>query len=133
MITDSKQKEENPIPHYYGDKVRQLLLAAGFLILLAVIFDRELQNFYIVLGVVGVLIFTILAGLTSPQNRKVLVNTAALSAAMFLLFEYFAISNFLSTQVVTSPAFLLREALAVIFLTILYFSTKTLRGTSSLN
>jgi hypothetical protein len=133
MITDSKQKEENPIPHYYGDKVRQLLLAAGCLILLAVIFDRELQNFYIVLGVVGVLIFTILAGLTSPQNRKVLVNTAALSAAMFLLFEYFAISNFISTQVVTSPAFLLREALAVIFLTILYFSTKTLRGTSSLS
>jgi|SRR3989304_6583921 len=133
MIVDSKQKEPNHIPHYYGDKVRQLLLIAGFLILLAVIFDRELQTFYIVLGVAGVLVFTILAGLTSPQNRKVLVNIAALSAAMFLLFEYFAISNFLSTQVATSPTFLLREALAIIFLSILYFSTKTLRGTSSLN
>lgn len=132
MFTEPNQLnvEQKPVPHYYGDTIRKYLLASGLLLLLAVIFDKELLKFYLIMGGFGVLVFTILAGLTSPQNKPVIINIAAISAAMFLVFEYFAVSHYLRSGDIFSVPFLIREALAVIFLIILYYSTKTIRGMS---
>lgn len=131
MFTEPNQSntEQKPVPHYYGDTIRKYLLIAGLLLLLAVIFDKELFKFYLIMGGVGVLVFTVLAGLTSPRTKPVIINIAAISAAMFLVFEYFTISGYLQSGIFNVP-FLIREALAIIFLVILYYSTKTIRGMS---
>lgn len=132
MFTDPNQQnmEHKPVPHYYGDTIRKYLLVAGLLLLLAVIFDKELLKFYLIMGGFGVLIFTILAGLTSPQNKSVIINIAAISAAMFLVFEYFAVSHYLRSGDLLNISFIIREVLAIIFLAVLYYSTKTIRGMS---
>ena len=120
--------ESHFIPHYYGDTVRKHLLWAGAVLLLAAILDRELLQFYLIAGIFGVLSFTVLAGLISPLEQRIIVYVAILSGAMFLLFEYFAINGYLQYESLFSVVFLLRQILAVIFLSILYLSTKTVRG-----
>ena len=130
---ETTTQTRHPIPHYYGDIIRKHLLLAGGIVLLAAIYDRELLNFYLVVGVFGVLTFTVLAGLISPRVRLVVGYVAILSAVMFLLFEYFAINAYLQVEDIFRLVFVLREALAVIFLSILYFSTKTVRGMPTLN
>lgn len=114
-------------PHYYGDVTRRYMFLAGFVIMAAALLDSELRNLYILLGVFGVAVFTILAGLTSPQKRAVLFIDVMISAIMFPLFEYLAIVAYVQYENFYEPAFFLRQLLAVIFLITLYYSTKTTR------
>ena len=57
------------IPHYYGDIVRKYLLFTGAMLLVAILVDKELLSFYLFVGIFGVLVLTILAGLMSPENN----------------------------------------------------------------
>lgn len=130
VFDDNKPIGEHPVPHYYGDFVRECLMGSGVGLLLLVILDKELFQFYIVIGIVGVLAFTILAGMTSPKNRSVIFYIATISAIMFLLFEFFAMDHYQRFGQIFNTIFLLRQAMAILFIVILYFSTKTLRGTA---
>ncbi len=114
--------------HYYGDVVRAIFLAAGIVFLITMVRDREFLSFYLVVGVLSVLALTILAGLTNPRSKKIIKIDAAVSVIMFLLFEYLAIAGYSDAPGFTDSVFFLRQALAVLFLIALYFSTKTLRG-----
>ncbi|KKW08074.1 MAG: hypothetical protein UY42_C0001G0037 [Parcubacteria group bacterium GW2011_GWA2_49_16] len=128
MISDAKKITHAPrFLHYYGDVVRKHLFFAGFLVLIGALIDSELRPFYLFIGVFGVLVVTILAGLTSPRNRSIMFADMIISASMFLIFEYFAIDMYMRYENFSDPVFLLRQALSVVFLLTLYFSTKTLR------
>lgn len=116
------------IPHYYGDIVRKYLLFTGAMLLVAILVDKELLSFYLFVGIFGVLVLTILAGLMSPKITSAIFTNAIISALMFLMFEYFAIDAYLRSQTFLDSIFILRQAIAVAFLVALYFSTKTLRG-----
>ncbi len=124
---DNKQTPPTQHPHYYGTLVRKQLFFAAFVILLAALIDSELRNFYLVVGLFGVVGLTILAGLTSPQKRGVMFTDMFVSAIMFLIFEYFAINSFVQTENFSNPVFFFRQLIAVIYLIVLYYSTKTLR------
>ncbi len=132
MTTDYENMNPGPrgrkVPHYYGDIVRKYLLFAGSMLLLAVLIDRELLSFYLFIGIFGVLVFTVLAALMSPRVTSAIFTNAIVSALMFLIFEYFAISAYLKSQTFLDLIFAIRQAIAVAFLVALYFSTKTLRG-----
>lgn len=119
------------VPHYYGDIVRKYLLFAGAMLLVAVLVDKELLSFYLFIGIFGVLVFTVLAALMSPKVTSAIFTNAVISALMFLMFEYFAISAYLKSQTFLDSIFILRQTIAVAFLVALYFSTKTLRGMAS--
>lgn len=114
-------------PHYYGDLIRKQLFFAAFVIMLAALIDEELRNFYLFVGLFGVVGFTILAGLTSPQKRSIMFTDVLVSAFMFLIFEYFAISAFTQYNDFSDPIFFFRQLIAVVYLITLYYSTKTLR------
>jgi len=114
-------------PHYYGTLVRKQLVFAAFIILLAVLIDSELRNFYLVVGLFGVVGLTILAGLTSHQKRGIMFTDMFISAIMFLIFEYFAVNAFVKYGTFSDPIFFFRQLIAVIYLITLYYSTKTLR------
>jgi hypothetical protein len=118
----------DPLLHYYGDTVRKFFLAAGLILLLAILRDREFLSFYLFVGVFAVLVLTILAGLTNPRTRQIILTDGVVCAALFLLFEYLAVGAYVATQSFSNEIFLLRQLLALIFLIALYFSTKTYRG-----
>ncbi len=132
MTSDYENMNPGPrgkrVPHYYGDIIRKYLLFAGAGLLVAVLVDKELLSFYLLIGVIGTLIFTILAGLMSPTMSAAIFVNAIISAAMFLIFEYVAIDAYLKSQSFVDKIFVIRQLLAVAFLVALYFSTKTLRG-----
>lgn len=117
-----------PMAHYYGDIVRRFFLAAGLVLLVAILRDREFLSFYLFVGVFTVLALTVLAGLTNPCTRGVIIADGIVSGTMFLLFEYLALSAYVETQNFLDEIFFLRQLLAVIFLVALYFGTKTYRG-----
>lgn len=119
--------EKTTQPHYYGDLIRKQLFLAAFVIMAAALYDTELQSLYLFVGLFGVVAFTVLAGLTSRNNRAILVIEVLVSAVMFLIFEYFAIAEFTRYQSLSDSAFFFRELIAIIFLTTLYYSTKTTR------
>ncbi|HAS85174.1 MAG TPA: hypothetical protein DCS23_03875 [Candidatus Yonathbacteria bacterium] len=125
--SNETQSAKTSHPHYYGTLVRKQLFFAAFVILLAALIDRELRNFYLVVGLFGVVGLTILAGLTSPQKRGIMFTDMFVSAIMFLIFEYFAINAFVKYGTFSDPIFFFRQLIAVIYLVTLYYSTKTLR------
>ncbi len=127
IIIDDSHEPEPKFTHYYGDIVRKHLFFAGLVLLLAALIDEEFRSFYLFAGIFGVLVFTILAGLTSPVRRLVMIADVFVAAIMFMVFEYFAIDAFSRYENFSDSIFLLRQFLAVIFLITLYFSTKTLR------
>lgn len=119
--------ENTTQPHYYGNLVRKQLFFAALVIMIASLVDQELQNLYLLFGLFGVVGFTVLAGLTSRSNHKIFIIEVFVSAIMFLIFEYFAIVAFGQYQSFSNGSYFFRQLIAVIFLVILYYSTKTTR------
>lgn len=113
------------IPHYYGDAVRQLFIAAAALILVTAPFYAELTPYTTITDIVSALVLACLAALTSPRLRSVLLLDACAAGAGLLVYESAAVSGYSSGDLVM---FVMRQALAIIFLFALYNSVKTLRS-----
>jgi hypothetical protein len=113
------------ISHYYGDSVRALLIVCAVLMLITAPFyadDIQTELPFIVLGTVAMVF---VAGMTSPWKRGVISADAVTSGVGFMIFEIWALSDYRSDLILQ---FVLREAIAILFLFALYFSTKTLRN-----
>jgi len=130
--SDSSYKPDDTKPlHYYGDVVRICLIVAAFLMLATALVDKELLSFYLGIGVIGIMVLTVLAGLTSPKMITVIYVEAVIAALAFLFFEYAAIAAFREAGTMADVTFALRQATAVTFLLTLYYSTKSIRGFKS--
>lgn len=114
-------------PHYYGELVRKHIFFAAFVIMGATLVDSELRNFYLFIGLFGVVGLTVLAGLTSPKKRAIMFIDVLVSAFLFLIFEYFAIQAYARYESFTYSVFFFRQLIAVVYLVTLYYSTKTMR------
>ncbi len=125
---DFRSSREKHVPHYYGDEVRIFFVIVGALLLASMLFDKDLLVFNILVGVVGVLILTIVAGLTSPRSFTVLVIDAVIAGLVFVFFEFFAISAYYRHETVLDVVFALRQSIAFVALAALYFSVKSIRG-----
>lgn len=125
----SKEPRIAPIPHYYGDSIRNLFLIAAALLMASVLIDKALFAFYLFLGVFMLLGLVILAGLTSPFRRLSIIADTFAAGGLFIFFEYSALlgSSSVFVNSIDIP-FILRQLLAIIFLLALYFCIKTLRG-----
>lgn len=115
----------HPLAHYYGDIVRQLLLLAAAVILVAAPFYASDLPRELPLNVLAALVLACLAAFTSPRTVSILYADAVVSGVGMVLFEIWALSSYQDTSIV---AVALRQAIALIFLFALYFSGKTLRG-----
>lgn len=115
----------SPISHYYGDTVRQLLVAAAALMLIAAPFYTD--NMYVELPfiVIGGVVLIAVSALTSPLKSGAISADAVVSGVGLVIFELWALWGFSWDEVVK---FVFREAIAIVFLTAFYFSTKTLRN-----
>ncbi len=122
---------EKKVPHYYGDTVRILLISAGVLLLLSILFDKGLLAFNLVVGIVMVLVLTIFAGLTSPRNYGAIVIDTIAAGCLFVIYEVLAVASFSQHDNVFDVGFALRQGIAFVALMALYFGIKTIRGMRS--
>jgi len=113
------------IPHYHGDIIRQLLMFVAGVMLVASPFyttDLKLQFPFILIGAV---VFVAVAALTNPHNTNIIVADAVASGVGLLIYQTWALFNYADSSWVE---FALREGIALILMTVFYFSMKTLRA-----
>ena len=113
------------ISHYYGDSVRQILLAAAALMLVGMPFYTDDLSVEMPFIVIAAVVLVIVAALTSPMKSAFISADVIVSGVGLIIFEIWAILGYGESTVLQ---FVLREALAILFLFALYFSSKTLRS-----
>lgn len=113
------------VPHYYGDLARQLMLLGVALMLVGEPFyaDDPAGQFPAIIG--GGLLIAAFAALTSPLRRSIVFLDVLLSAAAVVFFGGWAFQGY---DTIDSVMFVLRDAIALVFLFAFYFSLKTLRA-----
>lgn len=119
--------EEHDIAHYHGDRVRELFLAGAVLSFVALPIWGNLLPFGTFVQVSAGLLLVLLAGLTNPHSKGVLMLDTLFSGLSVLLLESAAIS-LRATE--TWPLFIIREVSALLLLIAFYFCVKTLRAMS---
>jgi len=112
------------ISHYYGDSVRAFLISGAILMLITAPFytDSQAELPFIVLGAV---VMVAVAALTSPRKRGTISADVLIAGSGFVIYQTWALSKYDSDPMYQ---FVLREAISILFLFALYFSTKTLRS-----
>ncbi len=112
------------IRHYYGDVVRALFIALAILCGVSIPAVGELQA-TAPIGVLVILVLLILAGLTSPHGRVVLVLNAVAAGFVLVGAQITALEQYSQEFYVS---FALLEAISVVSMVALYFSVKTVRA-----
>ena len=113
--------------HYYGDKMRKLLLITAVIMVVAMPFFYDLIPKPPFLSVLGVLILVVVSGLINPKGKNIVIVSTITAAAAFIMFQSHALvaSHNLGTA---SNFFLINELLAIICLIATYLGTKSVRG-----
>lgn len=113
--------------HYHGDSVRALFFVAALVLIVAQSTgaDLPLSTFGAVLGSV---VLVIAAGITNPSQRGIHWVNAVLSVLGTLLFGTAAVSHYRAGVSLFDPSFTYLEALALLSLVALYFTTRTIRA-----
>ena len=121
----NNQKELQAM-HYHGDKVRFVFLVMSIIMLISTPFFKNKLPMPAFISILGVLIFAMLAGLTNPKSKSVIVFNFLVSIGALLIFGREVIISY--NNILTDLFFLSNLILAVLSLFALYFSSKTLRG-----
>lgn len=118
---------DHDIPHYHGDGVRILFVIGAMVLIVAQSTGASLplSSFGTVLSAV---FLVIAAGITNPMQYEIHWINALLSIAGTVLFGTTAVESYRAGINVFNPSFLYVEALALISLLALYFTTRTIRG-----
>lgn len=114
-----------PPEHYYGDTVRKLFLSGAIIMLLVYPLFNHTIPAQPMLNIVGIILLSVMAGLTNPRQTWILVADVFLSIAAVSVFEYYAVSF---AQAGNQNLFIINQLLAVCFFTALYFAVKTARN-----
>ncbi len=113
--------------HYHGDEVRVLFVVAAVVLVVAESTNTPLP-ISPVLAVTLAMILIIAAGITNPAQRSIHWLNALLSAAGTLLFGTTAVGYYRGGASLLTRSFTFTEALALLSLVALYFTTRTIRG-----
>ncbi|MDE1919314.1 MAG: hypothetical protein KGH56_01300 [Patescibacteria group bacterium] len=115
------------IPHYHGDAVRVLFVVSAVVLIVAQSTGAELP--LSTLGTVGsAVILAIAAGITNPMQYEIHWANALIAVLGTLLFGTTAVDHYRAGMSFFDPSFVYVEALALLSLISLYFTTRTIRG-----
>jgi hypothetical protein len=117
----------NAITHYYGDTVRRFFVTGALFMVATLPFVAEYIALPFTLSLVGILIVSVAAGITSPQFVWSAILNIFISLYAVLQFEWYAVHWYWEYGAGNS-FFWINQILAVIFLLALYFAVKTFRG-----
>ncbi len=112
--------------HYYGDKVRTLFISAAIIIIIMAPFFKDRIPFKEHFTVLGVMVLAMLAGLTNPKLRSIIILDFIASLFAFLIFGTEALVTYSKYHIDTF--FLANLILSIITIFAIYYSSKTLRG-----
>lgn len=113
--------------HYYGDVVRFLFIAAAIIMLITLPFINQRLPVPLAFSLIAILMFGLIAGLTSPLQKNTLIINTGVSLVSLVVFEYYAVNSYLKYSALDA-LFIVNQLLAIIFFFALYYSTKTLRS-----
>lgn len=119
--------QRHHIPHYHGDAVRALFVASAIVLIVArsTGVDLPLSTFGTVSTAVALVIA---AGITNPASFWIHWINAGLAMVGTILFGMSAVDHYRLGISVFDPSFTYIEALALLSLLALYFTTRTIRG-----
>lgn len=115
----------DPIPHYHGDVLRQLLIAAVVLILVTAPFYSNSLKVELPFMVLGALVLASLAAMANPHKPSVFILSVIAAGVGFVIYQMWALNQYAESSWLQ---FILREIIAIVFLTAFYFSLKTVRS-----
>ena len=121
------KKDNETTLHYYGDNVRKLFILGAIIIMLSLPFFSDLLPVPVFVSIASILTLGFAAGLTNPTQMWVVIVNTIISASALVIFEYYAVANYLSDSI-RYVLSLINQILAIVFLIALYYSVKTLRG-----
>ncbi len=113
--------------HYHGDEERILFFVGAIVLVIAQSTgaDLPLSTFGAVIVAVTLVIA---AGITNPAQSWIHWFNALLAVGGSLLFGTTAVEHYRAGMSIFDPSFTYTEALALLSLVALYFTTRTIRG-----
>lgn len=114
-----------PIPHYWGTPARQLLISASVLMLFASPLYADNLRLEFPFEVLGALLAVGFGALTNPHTKWVSIGDAVIAGAGAAIYAAWGIFGYDSAYLLP---FVIRLAIAVVFLFAFYFSMKTVRA-----
>jgi hypothetical protein len=115
------------IPHYHGDEVRVLFVVSAVVLVVAQSTGAELPLTTFE-SVASAVVLVVAAGITNPAQFGIHWLNAFLAMAGTLLFGTTAVEHYRSGLTIFDPSFVYVEALAILSLIALYYTTRTIRG-----
>jgi len=116
-----------PMPHYHGDEVRALFVISALIIIFAKSTGVELP-FSTLGAVASAAALVVAAGITNPKQGWIHWVNAFFSVVGTLLFGTTAVEHYSVGISAFEPSFIYVEALALLSLISLFFTTRTIRG-----
>ena len=115
--------------HYHGDEVRVIFIVSAIVLIVAQSTGAQLwvSTFGAVLSAI---ILVIAAGITNPDQAWINWFNAFLAIMGILIFGTSAVEHYRAGMSLFEPSFTYTEALALLSLFALYFTTRTIRGLS---
>jgi hypothetical protein len=114
-------------PHYHGDNTRILFVIAAIILIIAKSTGADLP-LSTTMTVFAALLLVVAAGITNPAQGWIHWLNALLAMSGTLLFGITAIHRYSAQVSLTDASFVYTEALAILSLIALYFTTRTIRG-----
>lgn len=115
------------IPHYHGDAVRALFVVSALVLIVAQSTGAVLPLSTLE-AVLAAVILVISAGITNPAQSWIHWTNALLAIGGTVLFSTTAVEYYRAGTSLFDPSFAYIEALALLSLFALYFTTRTIRG-----
>lgn len=119
------------LAHYYGDRVRALLVSVGLIMMVSMPFFTDTVPKPIFFSILAALGLVVLSGMISPRQRIIVIATAIISALAFIGFEYHAVLA-IRAYGPGSGFFIVNQLLSVLCLLATYYGTKSARGLNNL-
>jgi hypothetical protein len=115
----------NAVEHYYGDRLRLSILIAAIVSFVALPLYGDVLHFGIAAQVLGGLILVLLAGLTNPHSKPVIIADVLATGIGAFLLEVTAITYY---SIDSTALFFTREFEAILLMIAFYYSVKTARA-----
>lgn len=115
------------MPHYHGDNSRVLFVIAAIILVIAKSTGADLP-LSTTGTVLAALLLVVAAGITSPAQGWIHWLNAIIAISGTLIFGVTAIQRYSARVSLSDSSFIYTEALTILSLIALYFTTRTIRG-----
>jgi len=119
--------QRHKIPHYHGDSVRAMFFVGAIILIVAQSTGADLRLSNIG-AVASAILLVVVAGITNPTRSGIHWLNAFVAVIGTLFFGTTAVEHYRANVSIFDTSFAYIEALALLSLAALYFTTRTIRG-----